>query len=233
MNRLNQKSLSTTYWLVLFFLVPTTLMQGCDDQVQCEPGEIRFVGRPPARLFIHDESCREDCFSFPTDDAEPCDRVCEQVRVNAAGSVTSGTDLRLIDTTSLGNDLALVYTFGPRDGAKVPEAMHLINQSPRTYDAKHGTDFEMMAQVWQFRSEGSAIVLEQLIGGENNLAQLVATPGRLELWETGERFRGYFDMVFDSPLGQPQSNVHGCFDLGVSSNVEIDAFGEPVQALAN
>ncbi len=214
---------------------------GCDTQPRCEPGEFRYRGRLPARLFLFEATCQQSCLTSTVD--PDCQLECgERAVPDVSGELRGIADeddlpdqivddrlLTLVESTSLQGGRALVWEFGFLDAAngQAPAGWGFMRQGPRTY----------LTGEWdgsaQFRARvGVALDVNgdgtfSLNPNEGELAAagsevLSSAPGRLEIVETSideatgiGRIVGRFFLAFESATERPESEVVGCFNLSV------------------
>lgn len=214
---------------------------GCDTQPRCEPGEFRYRGRLPARLFTFETTCQQSCLTSTSD--PECRLECgERVVPDVSGALLGVADeddlpeqivddrlLTLVEATSLRGGRALVWEFGFLDAAngQAPVGWGFMRQGPRTY----------LTGEWDGSAQFSARVgvamdvngdgTFSLNPNEGELAAagsevLSSAPGRLEILETSTdestgvgRIVGRFFLAFESATERPESEVVGCFNLSV------------------
>jgi len=200
----------------------------CNVDPECKAGDFIYVGRPDRTLFAYEDSCREDCFSPAR---SSCDPACAAVAVAAPTglllddradlpeSVAPGRVLMLVDATSLGDDRALVFTFGFDDltGGTAPLAWGFFQDGPRIYEAGQvagDAEFKITASVYEVLDGAAPILLGERIGGP-----IEASPGRLEITRIDEeRIAGMFFLGFLSATEQRQEQVNACFKLDLAAH---------------
>ena len=187
----------------------------------CDPGEVRYSGRPPRKLFAYDKTCRDDCFSLPRDSS--CDPECSDVHLESpTGVLTNDRSLILLDTESLGQPKALAYAFGYLDetGGDAPQGWGFLAAGPQTYlsDERDGTA--------RFVIETQVIEVEPDPTGDLWVAAAVVSeviesrPGRVEILTADDtQLVGRFFLGYETTTGQPQGEVLGCFNLGLSEPI--------------
>jgi hypothetical protein len=193
---------------------------GCDSAVVCGAGQVSYQGRPPASLFAFDTTCREGCFSMPSDAS--CEQECPDVTLKApTGVLLSDRSLWLADIESLGSGRALIFSFGYVDeaGGTAPAGWGLTAAGPRSYlsDQIAGSArFVMEATAVTYEVSGELLVVTDVLGGP-----LPVDPGRLDVRrvEAG-RIAGEFFLGFVTVTNQPQGQVNGCFDLSMGPEQE-------------
>ncbi len=191
----------------------------CDTAPVCARGEVRYQGRPPRQLFAYDATCRDDCFSLPlADPNRPCAPSCPDVDLLAGtGVLLADRTLWLADTESLGNNRALVFSFGFLDEAlgDAPAGWGLQSAGPRTYladEVESTARFVIQTSTVSFTREDDLFVVTELLGGPAE-----AEPGRLEITAAeANRIAGRFYLGYETATEQPESVVLGCFDLSLS-----------------
>jgi hypothetical protein len=217
-------------------LTAIVALAGCNDPPtpECDDGELRYNGRPAARLFDFVTKCRDDCFVGPALEGE-CDRDCAAIEVDSPSGALQegGREMWLVDADSLDDDLALVYSFAYLDeaGGDAPGGWTFTAQGPATYLADHvvgSARFVMDARVVELASfdqeqplDIAAVVSEPV----------TAEPGRLEVLDVDDdRIAGRFYLSYESLTGQPQGQVNGCFDLSIGAPIDIG--GDTVRVLS-
>jgi hypothetical protein len=203
------------------------LVAACEAPLECSVGEVRYQGRPPRTMFAFDRTCREDCFSLPATEAGAarCDPTCPDVLIGSPdGALFDDRILTFADIDSLSGagtteTLALIYTFGFVDdaGGTAPDTWGMTAVGPRTYLSGQvdGTArFIMDVGV----SAVERLPDEDLLLIRDTVSQAMsADPGRLEILKASPtRIAGRFFLAYDTPTKQPQGEVMGCFDLGLS-----------------
>jgi len=193
----------------------------------CKAGQVRFAGRPPARLFAYDSTCRRDCFSSPSG---ACDAECPEVAVRSPlGRLANDRELSLGTFWDLGDGRALVYSFAFIDeaGGRAPDGWgFLATGGSRTYlagETRATARFVMETTVRAQDPEGRArsdFDNFTIPVGE----PLLAAPGRLELSiATSSHIAGRFYLFYESLRHEPEGEVLGCFDLRVRPSADGDA----------
>jgi len=215
------------------------LVAACESPLECGAGEVRYQGRPPRTMFAFDRTCRKDCFSLPATQAgeSRCDPACPDVLVNPNGALFDDRVLMLADIESLNRDagaptMALIYTFGFIDdaGGSAPGTWGMTAVGPRTYLSGQvdGTaHFFMDVGVSEVEAapDGGLLLIRDTVS-----EAMSAEPGRLEILEASStRIAGRFFLAYHTPTEQPQGEVTGCFDLGLSDVQDVG--GSPYQVI--
>ncbi len=174
---------------------------------------MRYAGRPPRVMFAYDTSCRSDCFSLPAE--KGCHPECKDIEVQKpAGLLIDDRSLVLADAQSLGEPLALLFTFGFVDeaGGEAPANWGFVAAGERSYVADNlvGTArFVMEALVAEVSFTNERLAIGTVTGEAAR-----AISARLEVTEASqERLAARFFLGFASATGQLQGEVLGCFDL--------------------
>lgn len=227
--------------LRLLLVVAALWSLGCDTQPRCEPGEFRYRGRLPARLFSFESTCQQSCLTSTVD--PECRLECgERAVPDVTGALRGVADqddppdqivddrlLTLVEATSLGGGRALVWEFGFLDAAngQAPTGWGFMRQGPRTYlTGEWDGTAQFSARVGvALDVNGDGIFSLNPIEGELAAAGsevLSSTPGRLEILDTSTdeatgvaRIVGRFFLAFETTTERPESEVVGCFNLAV------------------
>ena len=219
---------SSYHLLIIPLLALATIISGCESPPECKSGEIRFIGRPALRLFEFDTTCRSDCFSAPT--AATCERECVEHKVPTSKGLLQGYNssdtyadrtLSLVDNETLGENGALVLSFGYEDeaGELAPTSGGFLSTEETVYLSERvlGTArFKIRVGVAKDTNQDGVYNIfdsSELVGNT-----LDVYPGRLEITEAStERIRGNFYLQFETPTAQPESEMIGCFNLSVGT----------------
>lgn len=205
----------------------------CDRGVECAAGEVRFSGRPPARVFAFDSSCNSDCFSNPQN---ACDNDCGEVAADSSKDSTLGylygnngvrddRVMALVDRHHFGDGRALVFEFGSLDELGDPAMIStwgFLAGGKQSYLANQVSGVErffMRAAVAVDSDSDGIYELDSNSSEASDAGSEVvdAHPGRLDILHTaGDRLIGKFFLGFSSLIKQPQGEVEGCFDVAVS-----------------
>ena len=219
---------SFQHLILIPLLALATMTSGCENPPECKSGEIRFIGRPAQRLFEFDTTCRADCFSAPT--AATCERECVEHKVPTSAGLLEGYSssdtfadrtLSLVDNETLGENGALVLSFGYEDeaGELAPASGGFLSTEETVYLSERvlGTArFKMRVGVAKDTNQDG--VYNIFDGSEVVGKVLDIHPGRLEIKEaSAERIRGNFYLQFETPTSQPESEMIGCFNLNVGA----------------
>ncbi|MEE8410795.1 MAG: hypothetical protein V3T05_14440 [Myxococcota bacterium] len=220
-------------------LVVTSAL-GCDAIPKCKAGTVRYVGRPPRRLFSYDRSCRGNCFTFPSGG---CDESCDEVDLRQpVGAILDRRNLIIADTESVGPGKALLYSFQYVDeaGGSAPVGWGIVDAGPRTYLSNQldGTArFVMDTMVAEVEvvdvgdQTGVVTVLGDIEMVEIVGETLRADPGRLEVTRvSSDSIAGRFFLGYETATGQPQGEVIGCFNLSVADAVSVGGLDYQVLA---
>lgn len=209
-----------------------SVMTGCEleSTVVCQPGEVRYTGRPPPRLFTYDLSCRPDCFSF----GGGCEQDCGEVRVERplGELVSNGRQVHIIDPSSLGVDpyLARASCAAHDDcdlGERCVSGECLLtcpgDLCESGYECAEASGVDVNVCVHAPRALVYAFGFEDLAGGEAPAGWSFISAGPRQYLAGRNDGTAQFVMT---------ASVHPIYGLG-SSEPDLDlALGAPVAGLA-